>query len=125
MDSIEGTYKVEKHESRIRLIKADDNNSVNFLDYFVFVDRLYRYFTYETVETITKYVCEHKKLIIDFDNKKALLVKDKMPNFDNIFRREFDAKTVEKYYESTDNDFGQTNYSKTILGVNEDVEPIY
>jgi hypothetical protein len=123
-NTIEGVFTVEKNETRIRLIKNSDKNSIIFLDYFDFVDRLFQYFSYETVEKIKNYICEHKKIIIDFNNKKAILVKDKIPNFNKVFRKEFDPKTVEQYYESVDGNTLENNYVKTILGDDKNVESI-
>ena len=123
-NAIEGVFTIEKNETRIRLIKNSDKNSIVFLDYFDFVDRLFQYFPYETVEKIQNYVCEHKKIIIDFNNKKAILVKDKIPNFDKVFMKEFDPKTVEQYYESVDGNTLENNYVKTILGDDKNVESI-
>lgn len=123
-NAIEGVFTIEKNETRIRLIKNSDKNSIVFLDYFDFIDRLFQYFPYETVEKIQNYVCEHKKIIIDFNNKKAILVKDKIPNFDKVFMKEFDPKTVEQYYESVDGNTLETNYVKTILGDDKNVESI-
>ena len=111
-NTIDGVYVVEKNETRIRLIKHSDKNSIVFLDYFDFVNRLFQYFPYETVEKIKNYVCEHKKIIIDFTNQKAILVKDKIPNFNQIFSKEFDLKTIEQYYESVDGNVLDTNYKK-------------
>ena len=124
-NTIDGVYVVEKNETRIRLIKHSDKNSIVFLDYFDFVNRLFQYFPYETVEKIKNYVCEHKKIIIDFTNQKAILVKDKIPNFNQIFSKEFDLKTIEQYYESVDGNVLDTNYKKTILGDDKDVESIF
>lgn len=124
-NTIDGVYVVEKNETRIRLIKHSDKNSIVFLDYFDFVNRLFQYFPYETVEKIKNYVCEHKKIIIDFTNQKAILVKDKIPNFNQIFSKEFDLKTIEQYYESVDGNVLDTNYKKTILGDDKDAEPIF
>jgi hypothetical protein len=123
-NAIEGVFTIEKNETRIRLIKNSDKNSIVFLDYFDFIDRLFQYFPYETVEKIQNYVCEHKKIIIDFNNKKAILVKDKIPNFDKVFMKEFDPKTVEQYYESVDGNTLENNYVKTILGDDKNVESI-
>lgn len=123
-NAIEGVFTIEKNETRIRLIKNSDKNSIIFLDYFDFIDRLFQYFPYETVEKIQNYVCEHKKIIIDFNNKKAILVKDKIPNFDKVFMKEFDPKTVEQYYESVDGNTLENNYVKTILGDDKNVESI-
>lgn len=124
-NAIDGVYVVEKNETRIRLIKHNDKNSIVFLDYFDFVNRLFQYFPYETVEKIKNYVCEHKKIIIDFTNQKAILVKDKIPNFNQIFSKEFDLKTIEQYYESVDGNVLDTNYKKTILGDDKDAESIF
>jgi len=123
-NSIDGVYFVEKHEERVRLIKKSDTEEVVFLDFFEFIDRLFLYFNYETISKIKDYICEHKKVIIDFGNKKAILVKDKMTNFNKIFLKEFDSKEIQNYYESVDGNMLETNYVKTILGEQKNVEPI-
>lgn len=124
MNTIDGVYLVEKHELRIRLLKKGDSNEVVFLDFFDFMNKLYPNFSYETCEKIKEYICEQKKVIIDFSNKKAILIRDKTPDFDKIFRKEFDPKTVEQYYESVDGNTLETNYIKTILGDDKNVESI-
>ena len=124
MNTIDGVYLVEKHELRIRLLKKGDSNEVVFLDFFDFMNKLYPNFSYETCEKIKEYICEQKKVIIDFSNKKAILIRDKTPDFDKIFRKEFDPKTIEQYYESVDGNTLETNYIKTILGDDKNVESI-
>jgi len=123
-NSIEGVYIVEKHETRIRLLKKSDSTDVVFLDFFDFINKLLLCFNFDTVEKIKEYICERKKVIIDFTNKKAILVKDKIPDFDKIFEKEFDPKTIEQYYESVDGNTLETNYVKTILGEETNVESI-
>lgn len=122
MKEITGTYIVDKPQSSVRL-KRQDDNSTEWLDFFQFESILIGHFFIEVVKKIEEYIGEGKKVIIDFDKEKAMLIKDKTPNFLKLFTSEMSLKTVENYYEEIGN-FDNTNYSKTILGENKDAESI-
>ena len=68
---------------------------------------------------------ESEKVVIDFDNEKAMLVKDKDPNFLSIFAQEMSPETVANFYMENDGNTDDNNYSKPNLGDDKYVESIY
>ena len=68
---------------------------------------------------------ESEKVVIDFDNEKAMLVKDKDPNFLSIFTQEMSPETVANFYMENDGNTDDNNYSKPNLGDDKYVESIY
>ncbi len=125
MVEVEGVYLASKTGTLINLVKAGVENERQSLDYFTFQSYLFRYFDIEKINKILEYLNENEKVVIDFDNEKAMLVKDKDPNFLSIFSQEMSPQTVANYYMENDGNMDDNNYSKPNLGDDKYVESIY
>ena len=125
MIEVEGVYLASKTGTLINLVKAGVENERQSLDYFTFQSYLFRYFDVEKINKILEYLNENEKVVIDFDNEKAMLVKDKDPNFLSIFSQEMSPQTVANYYMENDGNMDDNNYSKPNLGDDKYVESIY
>ena len=125
MIDIEGVYLVSKTGTLINLVKAGAENERQSLDYFMFQSYLFKYFDIDKINKILEYLNESEKVVIDFDNEKAMLVKDKDPNFLSIFTQEMDPQTVANYYMENDGNMDDNNYQKPNLGDDKYVESIY
>lgn len=125
MVEVEGVYLASKTGTLINLVKAGVENERQSLDYFTFQSYLFRYFDVEKINKILEYLNENEKVVIDFDNEKAMLVKDKDPNFLSIFSQEMSPQTVANYYIENDGNMDDNNYSKPNLGDDKYVESIY
>ena len=64
-------------------------------------------------------------MIIDFDNDRAMLVKNKDPKFISTFMKEMSPETVAAYYTDNDGNMDDNNYNKPTLGDDTYVESIY
>lgn len=125
MVEVEGVYLASKTGTLINLVKAGVENERQSLDYFTFQSYLFRYFDVEKINKILEYLNENERVVIDFDNEKAMLVKDKDPNFLSIFSQEMSPQTVANYYMENDGNMDDNNYSKPNLGDDKYVESIY
>ena len=125
MVEVEGVYLASKTGTLINLVKAGVENERQSLDYFAFQSYLFRYFDVEKINKILEYLNENEKVVIDFDNEKAMLVKDKDPNFLSIFTQEMSPETVANFYMENDGNMDDNNYSKPNLGDDKYVESIY
>lgn len=125
MVEVEGVYLASKTGTLINLVKAGVENERQSLDYFTFQSYLFRYFDVEKINKILEYLNENEKVVIDFDNEKAMLIKDKDPNFLSIFSQEMSPQTVANYYMENDGNMDDNNYSKPNLGDDKYVESIY
>jgi len=125
MVEVEGVYLASKTGTLINLVKAGVENERQSLDYFTFQSYLFRYFDVEKINKILEYLNENEKVVIDFDNEKAMLVKDKDPDFLSIFSQEMSPQTVANYYIENDGNMDDNNYSKPNLGDDKYVESIY
>lgn len=125
MVEVEGVYLASKTGTLINLVKAGVENERQSLDYFTFQSYLFRYFDIEKINKILEYLNENEKVVIDFDNEKAMLVKDKDPNFLSVFSQEMSPQTVANYYMENDGNMDDNNYSKPNLGDDKYVESIY
>ncbi len=125
MVEVEGVYLASKTGTLINLVKAGVENERQSLDYFTFQSYLFRYFDVEKINKILEYLNENEKVVIDFDNEKAMLVKDKDPNFLSVFSQEMSPQTVANYYMENDGNMDDNNYSKPNLGDDKYVESIY
>ena len=125
MVEVEGVYLASKTGTLINLVKAGVENERQSLDYFTFQSYLFRYFDVEKINKILECLNENEKVVIDFDNEKAMLVKDKDPNFLSIFSQEMSPQTVANYYMENDGNMDDNNYSKPNLGDDKYVESIY
>lgn len=125
MLDIEGIYFVTKTGTLINLVKAGVENERQSLDYFTFQSILFKYFDIDRINKILEYLNESEKVIIDFDNERAMLVKDKDPNFLSIFTKEMSPETIANFYMENDGNMDDNNYSKPNLGDDKYVESIY
>lgn len=125
MIDIEGVYLVSKTGTLINLVKAGAENERQSLDYFTFQSYLFKYFDVDRINKILEYLNESEKVVIDFDNEKAMLVKDKDPDFLSIFTQEMSPETVANYYIENDGNMDDNNYQKPNLGDDKYVESIY
>ena len=125
MIDIEGVYLVSKTGTLINLVKAGAENERQSLDYFMFQSYLFKYFDIDKINKILEYLNESEKVVIDFDNEKAMLVKDKDPNFLSIFTQEMSPQTVANFYNENDGNMDDNNYQKPNLGDDKYVESIY
>lgn len=125
MLNIEGIYSVTKTGTLINLVKAGVESERQSLDYFTFQSILFKYFDIDRINKILEYLNESSKVVIDFDNEKAMLVKDKDPDFLSIFAQEMNPKTVANFYIENDGNMDDNNYSKPNLGDDKYVESIY
>lgn len=125
MLDIEGIYFVTKTGTLINLVKAGVENERQSLDYFTFQSILFKYFDIDRINKILEYLNEREKVIIDFDNERAMLVKDKDPNFLSIFTKEMSPETIANFYMENDGNMDDNNYSKPNLGDDKYVESIY
>ena len=125
MIEIEGVYSITKSGTLINLTRAGNETERQSLDYFSFQSYLFRCFDIDKINKILEYLNEGEKVIIDFDNEKAMLVKDKDPNFLSLFAQEMDPLTVANFYNENDGNMDDNNYQKPNLGDNKYVESIY
>jgi len=125
MLDIEGIYFATKTGTLINLVKAGVENERQSLDYFTFQSILFKYFDIDRINKILEYLNESEKVIIDFDNERAMLVKDKDPNFLSIFTKEMSPETIANFYMENDGNMDDNNYSKPNLGDDKYVESIY
>jgi len=125
MIEVEGVYLVSKTGTLINLVKAGVENERQSLDYFTFQSYLFRYFDIDKINKILEYLNENEKVVIDFDNEKAMLVKDKDPKFISIFTKEMSPETVANFYMENDGNMDDNNYIKPNLGDDTHVESIY
>ena len=125
MIDIEGVYLVSKTGTLINLVKAGTESERQSLDYFTFQSCLFKYFDVDRINKILEYLNESEKVVIDFDNEKAMLVKDKDPNFLSIFTQEMNPQTVANFYNENDGNMDDNNYQKPNLGDDKYVESIY
>ena len=125
MIEVEGVYLVSKTGTLINLVKAGVENERQSLDYFTFQSYLFRYFDIDKINKILEYLNENEKVVIDFDNEKAMLVKDKDPKFISIFTKEMSPETVANFYMENNGNMDDNNYIKPNLGDDKYVESIY
>ena len=125
MVSIDGVYQITKIGTFIRLKRAGGEGETQTIDYFTFNSSLFQYFDLEKINKIMGYLNENKSVIIDFDQEKAMLIKDKDPSFMSLFRQEFDPQTIANYYDEIDGNTDDNNYNKPNLGDDTYVESIY
>lgn len=125
MIEVEGVYLVSKTGTLINLVKAGVENERQSLDYFIFQSYLFRYFDIDKINKILEYLNENEKVVIDFDNEKAMLVKDKDPKFISIFTKEMSPETVANFYMENNGNMDDNNYIKPNLGDDTHVESIY
>lgn len=125
MLDIEGIYSATKTGTLINLVKAGVESERQSLDYFTFQSILFKYFDIDRINKILEYLNESEKVIIDFDNERAMLVKDKDPNFLSIFTKEMSPETIANFYMENDGNMDDNNYSKPNLGDDKYVESIY
>lgn len=125
MIEVEGVYLVSKTGTLINLVKAGVENERQSLDYFTFQSYLFRYFDIDKINKILEYLNENEKVVIDFDNEKAMLVKDKDPKFISIFTKEMSPETVANFYMENNGNMDDNNYIKPNLGDDTHVESIY
>lgn len=97
MESINKVFKVVKQHSLIDMYVKEDNIH-QYLNYDKFEDLVIKNFGYDKANTIMDYLNESKSIIIDFENKKALLIKEKTPNWNNTFKEYMSTDKVIQAY---------------------------
>jgi len=125
MVEVDGIYSAKKMGTMITLTKSGAENESQNLDYFTFQSYLFKYFEIDKINKILEYLNGHEQVIIDFDNKKAMLVKDKNPNYISLFAKEMSPETVANFYNENDGNMDDNNYNKPTLGDDTYVESIY
>lgn len=86
MESVNKIFKVTKGTNSLIDMYNKDDNTHQYLKYDKFESLAVLNFGYEKAQKLLEYLNEDKSLIIDIENKKALLIKDKLPNYDNVFK---------------------------------------
>lgn len=125
MLQIEGVYLASKMGTMIMLTKSGAETERQSLDYFLFQTYLFKHFDIDKINKILEYLNEHEEVIIDFDNDRAMLVKNKDPEFMSIFMKEMSPETVAAFYADNDGNMDDNNYNKPTLGDDTYVESIY
>ena len=125
MLQIEGVYLASKMGTMIMLTKSGAETERQSLDYFLFQTYLFKHFDVDKINKILEYLNEHEEVIIDFDNDRAMLVKNKDPKFILTFMKEMSPETVAAYYTDNDGNMDDNNYNKPTLGDDTYVESIY
>lgn len=125
MLQIEGVYLASKMGTMIMLTKSGAETERQSLDYFLFQTYLFKHFDIDKINKILEYLNEHEDVIIDFDNDRAMLVKNQDPEFMSIFMKEMSPETVAGYYADNDGNMDDNNYQKPTLGDDTYVESIY
>ena len=125
MLQIDGVYLVSKTGTMITLVKSGAEKECQSLDYFLFQSYLFKHFDIDKINKILEYLNEHEQVVIDFDNDKAMLVKNKDPNFISLFKQEMSSQTVASFYAENDGNMDDNNYQKPTLGDDTYVESIY
>lgn len=97
MESINKVFKVSKHHSLVDMYNKEDNTH-QYLDYGKFENLAVLNFGFDKATIILDYLNESKSLIIDFENKKALLIKEKTPNWTNTFKEYMSSEKVMQAY---------------------------
>lgn len=97
MESINKVFKVVKQHSLIDMYVKEDNTH-QYLNYDKFEDLVIKNFGYDKANTIMDYLNESKSIIIDFENKKALLIREKTPNWNNTFKEYMSTDKVIQAY---------------------------
>lgn len=97
MESINKVFKVVKQHSLIDMYVKEDNTH-QYLNYDKFEDLVIKNFGYDKANTIMDYLNESKSIIIDFENKKALLIKEKTPNWNHTFKEYMSTDKVIQAY---------------------------
>ena len=97
MNSINRIFKVNKQNSLIDMYDKEDNTH-QYLNYNKFETLVISNFGYKKANLILDYINENKSVIIDFENKKALLIKDKNPNWNNTFKNYMSIDKVIQSY---------------------------
>ena len=97
MESINKVFKVSKHHSLVDMYNKEDNTH-QYLDYNKFENLAVLNFGFDKATTILDYLNENKSLIIDFENKKALLIKEKTPNWDHAIKEYMSTDKVMQAY---------------------------
>lgn len=120
---LEGSYIASKFYSSVRL-EAVENKIAETVEYFKFEALLFSCFESESIKKICNLINEKKQVLIDFDNGTAFLIKDKDIRFSKEFYKTMTTSAVENFYLEV-GDMSDMNYTKTILGDNKDVEPIF
>ncbi len=85
MESINKIFKVKKQHSLIDMYNKEDNTH-QYLNYNKFENLIILHLGYDKAYKVLEYLNENKSIIIDFENKKALLIKDKEPNWNLTFK---------------------------------------
>lgn len=126
IDKIEGVYSITKTGTMINLVRGvEDSREMQSIDYFDFQTCLFKYFDIDKINKILEHLNNNGQVIIDFDTEKAMLVKDKVPNFMSEFLKEMAPETVASFYADNDGNMDDNNYSKPNLGDDKYVESIY
>lgn len=125
MLQIDGVYLASKMGTMVNLTKSGAETERQSLDYFLFQSYLFKHFDVDKINKILEYLNEHEQVVIDFDNDRAMLVKDQDPNFMKMFMQEMSSDTVAGFYNNNDGNMDDNNYSKPTLGDDTYVESIY
>ena len=125
MLQIDGVYLASKMGTMVNLTKSGAETERQSLDYFLFQSYLFKHFDVDKINKILEYLNEHEEVIIDFDNDRAMLVKNKDPKFISTFMKEMSPETVAAYYTDNDGNMDDNNYNKPTLGDDTYVESIY
>jgi len=104
MELINKIFKVKKQYSLIDMYNKEDNTH-QYLDYNKFENLVILHLGYDKAYKVLECLNENKSLIIDFENKKALLIKDKIPNWNLTFKEYMSTeKVVQAYRRDVEND---------------------
>ena len=125
MLQIDGVYLASKMGTMVNLTKSGTENERQSLDYFLFQSYLFKHFDVDKINKILEYLNEHEQVVIDFDNDRAMLVKNQDPKFTELFVQEMRPETVAGFYNNNDGNMDDNNYNKPTLGDDTYVESIY
>ena len=88
------TNKDEKNQLSEGISKIEEDKKIeNKFENLVVLN-----FGFNKATTILDYLNENKSLIIDFENKKALLIKEKIPNWNHVFKEYMSTDKVMQAY---------------------------
>lgn len=97
METSSKIFLVKKQSATLVDFFNKEDNTHQYIDYFKFESLIIKTFGFDKAFKILAYINESKSLIIDFENCKALLIKDQNINWNNTFK---DFMSVEKVFQS-------------------------
>ena len=101
-NQIKGIFVLKREYGNNVSLQNKNTNGQEFLDYFIFRDKLAFYFPIEKVEKILEHINCGRRVLIDFDKKIAKLIVEKEFNFKKALDIYFDPMNIENDLQNLD-----------------------